>query len=90
MSSFQRTGVKGLQWFPVEHVTDPRGTHVQVLRDYWWVVNDAGEVALFQGRKPQANRDYSIVQRGILPNIRGAVGIVQIPLAFAPIDVGDY
>jgi hypothetical protein len=85
------TGV--ILWKPMEFVTDPAGPYVFVMRDCWWLVNAAGEVAFYRspggGLHPQANSNKVIAERFRL-GTDGAVGVLLVPLAFTPIRLEDY
>lgn len=86
----------GYVWKSVEYVLTPEDSAtVNVVRNAWWVVNKDGDVLFYfyerrdwSGR-PQMNRDRAIARRAILHHPE-ARDVVQIPLAFYPIDVRDY
>ena len=79
-----------MKWHPQEFITHPaNGSFVQVYRDYWWIVDKDDQIAIWDGRSPQCNPSLSIAYR-FVGRIEGAVGAIQIPLAFIKVDLNDY
>lgn len=74
---------------PRTSVTDPAEGLVAVIRDSWWRVNDAGEVAFYQTGDgylaPQCNKNEGIVRR-----LADGDHVEFFPLAFTPIRIEDY
>ena len=78
-----------MTWHPQEFITHPsNGSFVQVYRDFWWLVDKDEQIA-FWGCSPQCNSNFSITQR-IAERTEGAVGSIQIPLAFVKVNLNDY
>jgi hypothetical protein len=85
---------RGFEWKPIEYITEPKdGLWVCVVRNGWWVVNKDGDVLFWYGHgkgdvgTPQMNRDKRIAQTVRHPE---ATDVVQIPLAFYTVSIGDY
>ena len=71
---------------PRAFITDPAEGTVAVIRDSWWRVNDAGEVAFYEARDgylaPQCNKN-----EGIVRSLADGDHVEFFPLAFAPIRI---
>ena len=88
-------GDRGFEWKSVEYVLTPEdGQTVNVVRDGWWVTRNNGSDVLFwygYGKgdvgTPQMNRNKRIAQMVRHPE---ATEVTCIPLAFYPVDLGDY
>lgn len=85
--------IKGLEWWPVDKVTtNPSGTYLMALRNYWWVFNEFGQVAVYLfGRRtvsPQCNLHRFIAERMRVEC--GGRDVRRIPLALMPIRLEDY
>jgi hypothetical protein len=87
-------GTVSIVWRDKSEVTDLTkipGHYMQVYRDYWWMTNELGQVAFWEDRgrlHPQCNPQKDLAT--FLSEKRGSSTAVQIPLAFIPIDPGDY
>lgn len=68
-------------WGEPDVITNPRPGLCQVFLDYWWVVNDQGQVALWENEFPQCNMNRSIAQR---LGLGYGTDVVKIPVAFLP------
>lgn len=75
-------------FFDREEVETPKNQNL-VMVDYWWPVNDIGQVAMYQfGRRgqhplfPQANLDRSIAESVGKQTIPNYAGVIQIHTAF--------
>lgn len=73
-------------WVDLDEITTLPGPgfhHVNLYRDYWWIVNDKRQVAFFQKkwRSPQCNYHKSLVERAV-KNIPGARNVVLLPVAY--------
>lgn len=80
-------------WHPKSKVTEPRNhSIVQVYRDFWWVVDKDGNIALWEGRAPQCNpsRELADILLKSTASKFGGVALEQIPLAFVEVDVRDF
>lgn len=87
-------GDRGFQWLPKEYVTEPQdSTTVVVVRNGWWATNEKGEVLFYFNNhnvgSPQMNINETVARR-LTHRIHGSTGLMQIPLAFYPVDVRNY
>lgn len=88
-------GDRGFEWKSIEYVLTPEEGTVNVTRNWWWAVNKDGDVLFWYGHQkgdvgtPQANRDERIVRRLASRNPE-VTDVIQIPLAFYPVNLGDY
>jgi len=75
----------GLVWHEPSFVTDfpADGAVVRVLKNHWWLTNEAGQIAFFKDFHPQCNPQKAIA------DMRGGTS-VQLPVAFVAVDLSDY
>lgn len=67
-------------WVDKENVTTAK-TGLTAYVDYWWLLNEDGQVCLYEGYSPQANPN-KIVAEKVMPSVPGAVSMELIPVAY--------
>jgi hypothetical protein len=67
-------------WVDKENITTPK-TGLTAYVDYYWLLNEDGQVCLYEGYSPQAN-PHRIVCEKLMSGVPGAVSIELIPVAY--------
>lgn len=67
-------------WVDKENITTPK-TGLTAYVDYYWLLNEDGQVCLYEGYSPQAN-PHKIVAEKVMPTVPGAVSMELIPVAY--------
>jgi len=76
---------KHFKWVDQSFVTTPLEGQVQVILDSWWVTNAEGQVSIYKKYHPQCNQNPVVTDR-FMSSVPGAVGRVQIPVAYVRAD----
>jgi hypothetical protein len=83
----------GIVWRPRSFLADPGSNYAQILRAYWWLANDEGDVAFYQDFAghlyPQANRDKRVGEK-FIGRTEDATQLILVPMALVPVDPGDF
>lgn len=75
-----------LDWVDPQTLTEPvDGATVIVARNWWYLANEAGQVAVYRHHYVQGNRDKAVVEHFLARDYTpGGTQAIQIPLAFLP------
>lgn len=75
---------------PVSEIQAVKSTgNYTVILDNWWIVTPEGEVLLYRGVSPQANRN-KVIAESVRAKLYPECSLLQIPMAYVPLDVRDY
>ncbi|AVO25047.1 hypothetical protein KHQ84_gp116 [Rhodococcus phage Finch] len=89
-------------WKTPEELAVPIAGQVTVYLDSWWLTDSEGRVAFWNppvpaGRRPTYGREYGAPQCNSNKRIgelrcNGSLftGLVQLPIVFVPLDIGNY
>lgn len=81
-------------WVDPDTMNKPKSGLFYIHIDAWWLVNDKGEIAFYQGRTPGRKIIYTMPQcnldRRVSELIARGEPIKQIPAVYIPMSVGDF
>lgn len=84
-------------WVDPVPMSYPKSGQFTIYVDHWWIVNEKGEIAFYQGRRPgrtvkwampQCNANRAISEM-LLKNYPGC-SIRQIYIVYVPLSFGEY
>lgn len=96
-----RVSLDDYVWKTVEEISTPRPGPHDIALDWWWPVDAEGRVAFYNplnrhtGQRqrtygsPQGNKDEK-VSRLLSRHDPWAVDVIQIPIAYIPIDTREF
>lgn len=89
-------------WKSPEELAVPISGHVKVYLDAWWPHDAEGLVAFYSplsstGKRTVYGREYGAAQCNADKSIADRrarheffTGVIQLPIVFAPLDIGNY